>query len=104
MSSTYAKSRYSDSLAVLPTEARTRTCEMDVVKRLLAREGRDPWTRVQLECATGGNALDLSDALSNLAAAGVIRLSEEIVTFSRVTRDQSDPSRCSCGKRVVRCD
>lgn len=74
-------------LAVPSTEVRTGLCEVEAVKRLLVREGRDPWTRVQLERAIGGNPLDLSDALHNLAVAGVIRLSEESVTLTSAVYD-----------------
>jgi len=69
------------------TEARTATCEVEVVKRLLARESREPWTRVQLERAIRSNPLDLSDALHNLAAVGLIRLSEARVTLTPDAHD-----------------
>jgi hypothetical protein len=62
-------------------------CEVEVVKRLLAREGRDRWTRVQLESSIGGNPRDLSDALYNLAAVGVICVSEESVTLTSAADD-----------------
>jgi hypothetical protein len=70
------------SLAVPSTEARTGMCEVEVVKRLLDHGNRDPLTRVQLERMIGGNPLDPSDALHNLAAVGVICLSEESVTLA----------------------
>jgi hypothetical protein len=71
------------SLATLSTETRTRTREAESLKQLLAREDREPWTRAQLERVIGGNPLDLSDALHNLSATGVIHLSEEHVSVSR---------------------
>lgn len=76
------------SLTALSTHARTAMCEVDVVKRLLvARDECHSWTRAALECAVGGNPLDLSDALSNLADAGIICLSEDRVTLSRAVHD-----------------
>jgi hypothetical protein len=58
--------------------------EAESLKQLLAREDHEPWSRAQLERVIGGNPLDLSDALHNLSATGVIHLSEEQVTPSRV--------------------
>jgi predicted transcriptional regulator len=66
-----------------PTEERTRMHEVEILKQLLAREDREVWTCAQLERAVGDDPLDLSDALRNLNAAGVIHLSEDSVTVSR---------------------
>lgn len=75
-------------VAALSTHTRTAMCEVEVVRRLLhACDDRCPWARAALECAIGGNPLDVSDALSNLADVGVIRLSEEYVTLSRTAHD-----------------
>ncbi len=71
------------SFATHSTKARTKMHEAESLKWLLACEDRGPWTRAQLERVVGGNALDLSDALHNLSAAGVIHLSEEQVSVSR---------------------
>lgn len=111
MSSRYAECRCGGSVAApSTTEARIAMCEVEVLERLLAREGQVPWTRVSLECAIGGNALDLSDALYNLAAAGVIYLSEESVTLSRTARNWMLRLRVDvlaagtrCGGRTGRC-
>jgi hypothetical protein len=75
------------SLSLLSTRVRTGMCEVGVVKQLLARDDREVWTRAVLECAVAGNPLDVSDALSNLAVAGVIHLSEERVELARTARD-----------------
>jgi transcriptional regulator with XRE-family HTH domain len=65
-------------------EEHTRLLEARVFATLRAREHRDPYARAQLERRlAGANPLDLSDALRNLAEAGVINLGEERVTLSR---------------------
>jgi hypothetical protein len=74
-------------LAGFSTRARTGLCEVEVVKRLLAIDDREGWTRAALECSVAGSPLDVSDALSNLAAMRVIHLSEERVALSRTARD-----------------
>jgi hypothetical protein len=96
------------SLAVLSTRVRTGMCEVGVVKRLLARDDCEPWPRAALECAVAGNPLDVSDALSNLAAAGVIHLSEERVALSRTARglmchlrSEVLPADAPCGANLV---
>ena len=71
------------SLAVLSTRVRIGMCEVEIVKRLLASDGFEPWTRAALECVVVGAPLDVSDALSNLAAADVICLSEGRVALAR---------------------
>jgi predicted transcriptional regulator len=78
------------SLATPSTEQRTRMREIEIIKRLLARRDRDPWSRAQLERVVGGDPLDLSDALRNLNAAGVVHLSEDNVTVSRAARWTAD--------------
>lgn len=76
------------SHAVLSTQARTKMCEVGVLRCLVAPDGREPWTRAGLECGVGGDPLDLSDALHNLRTAGVIHLSEERVILSRTARER----------------
>jgi len=68
------------------TQQRIRTHEVDVLEVLLFSDDCSPWSRARLERVIGGNPLDLSDALHNLAVAGLIHLSENSVTLSRVTR------------------
>jgi hypothetical protein len=88
MNSVYAVGPHDELVAALSTHARTVMCEVEVVRRLLlARDVRHTWTRAGLERAIGGNPLDLSDALSNLADVGVIALSEEPVMLSRTAHD-----------------
>ncbi len=82
-------------LTGLSTRARTEMCEVEVVKRLLTRDDCGAWTRAALECSVAGNPLDVSDALSNLAAASVIHLTEERVVLSRTARDLI----CHCNLR-----
>lgn len=65
------------------TEQRTRMNEAEVLRRLLACRDRESPTRAALERMIGGDPLDLSDALRNLNAAGVIHLSEDGVSVTR---------------------
>lgn len=69
--------------AVLGTRARIGMCEVRALALLCARGAGEAWPRAALECALAGNPLDVSDALSNLAADGVICLSEQCVMLSR---------------------
>ena len=66
------------------TEQRISRCEVDVLAFLLDQER--PPTRVQLEHEIDGDPLDLSNALDNLAAAGLLDLSERSVTLTRRAR------------------
>jgi hypothetical protein len=63
-------------------------CEAGLLRFLIARDGRELWTRAGLECGVGGDPLDLSDALHNLQAAGVIQLGEEQVALSCTARER----------------
>lgn len=60
--------------------------EVAVMTRLLNKKHHDPWTRPELERDIGGDMLDLSDALVNLDRAGLINLTEQLVTVSRAAR------------------
>jgi hypothetical protein len=68
---------------------RITLAEVAVLKRLLSNE-HDPWTRAELERDIAGNMLDVSDALTNLDRAGLINLTEQLVTVSRTARHTAE--------------